>query len=189
MRPEHEQDRLLDHEYDGIREYDNPMPRWWLASLWGTVIFSVLYVLNVGGIGTGEGRIAAYEADMVKAAALAAQHDPLSGITEERLLTASRTEATRLLGQTTFTAMCASCHGPDGGGAIGPNLTDTYSIHGAAPLAIMRTIVEGVGAKGMPAWGKILKPDQLEAVAGYVIQLRGTSPANPKAPEGTPATD
>lgn len=191
MSAERDPDKLLmDHEYDGIQEYDNPMPRWWLASLWITVIFSVIYMLNVAGIGIGEGRIADYEADMAQAAALAAANDPLAGITGERLLASSQDDATRQLGQTTFTTMCASCHAADGGGGIGPNLTDAHYIHGGRPLEIMRTIVEGVAAKGMPAWGKILKPDQIEAVAGYVIHLRGTTPANPKAPEGTPiATD
>ncbi len=186
MSRESEQDRLLDHEYDGIQEYDNPMPRWWLATFWVTILFSILYALNVPYIGNGKGRIADYEADMAEAAKLAAANDPLAGMTSAKVLAASTDATTHALGKATFTQMCTPCHGPDGGGVIGPNLTDNYYIHGGRPIDLMRTIVEGVAAKGMPAWGKILKPDQLLAVAGYVVSLRGTTPAKPKAPEGTP---
>jgi len=178
------QDRLLDHEYDGIQEYDNPMPRWWLATFWVTIIFSIIYVLNVPGVGIGKGRIADYEADMAKAAELAAKNDPLAGLTDEQLLAAAADPAQRALGSTTFTAMCASCHLADGGGLIGPNLTDGYWINGGTPIEIINTISNGVAAKGMPAWGKILKPDQLKAVTGYVLALKGTTPKTPKAPQG-----
>jgi cytochrome c oxidase cbb3-type subunit III len=185
--PDRDDKLLLDHEYDGIREYDNPMPRWWLATFWLTIVFSVLYVLNVPGIGPGKGRIAAYEAEMAQARALAAAHDPLAGVTAEAVLAAAADPATRAAGQATYAAMCASCHAADGGGLIGPNLADDHFLHGSGPLDAMRVIVEGVPAKGMPPWGRILKPDQLLAVAGYVASLRGTTPASPKAPEGDPA--
>lgn len=178
------QDRLLDHEYDGIQEYDNPMPRWWLATFWVTIIFSIIYLLNVPGVGIGKGRIADYEAEMAKAAELAAKNDPLAGLTDEQLLAAAADPAQRALGATTFTSMCASCHLADGGGLIGPNLTDGYWINGGKPLEIINTISNGVAAKGMPAWGKILKPDQLKAVAAYVVALKGTTPKTPKAPQG-----
>lgn len=178
------QDRLLDHEYDGIQEYDNPMPRWWLATFWVTIIFSIIYLLNVPGVGIGKGRIADYEAEMAKAAELAAKNDPLAGLTDEQLLAAAADPAQRALGATTFTSMCASCHLADGGGLIGPNLTDGYWINGGKPLEIINTISNGVAAKGMPAWGKILKPDQLKAVTGYVLALKGTTPKTPKAPQG-----
>jgi cytochrome c oxidase cbb3-type subunit 3 len=182
-----DEDRLLDHEYDGIREYDNPMPRWWLATFWVTIVFSVLYVLNVPVIGKGDGRIAEYERDMARAAELAARHDPLSGVTADELLAAGREPSARDLGQSTFGTICASCHAADGGGLIGPNLTDDHFLHGGEPLQVFRTIVDGVAAKGMPPWGKTLDRDKLVAVAGYVITLRGTTPAKPKAPEGAPA--
>ena len=178
------QERLLDHEYDGIKEYDNPMPRWWLASFWVTIVFSILYLLNLPGIGVGKGRIADYDADMAAAAAIAAQHDPLAGLTNETLVAAAADPTQRTLGETTYATMCASCHLADGGGLIGPNLTDSYWIHGGEPLDIMRSIVVGVADKGMPPWGKTLKPDQLKAVAGYVLTLRGTTPKAPKAPQG-----
>lgn len=184
MSADPNQDRLLDHEYDGIREYDNPMPRWWLATFWVTIIFSVLYLLNVPIFGMGKGWVAEYEADMAVAAALAAKNNPLANLTPEMLVAASGDQAKRALGATTFSTMCASCHLADGGGSIGPNLTDAYWVHGNSPLEILKTIVEGVPAKGMPAWGKLLKPDQTVAVTGYVLSLKGTTPAKPKAPQG-----
>jgi cytochrome c oxidase cbb3-type subunit 3 len=184
MSADPNQDRLLDHEVDGIREYDNPMPRWWLGTFWMTIIFSILYLLNLPGIGIGRGRIADYEADMAQAAALAAKNDPLAGLTAETILAAAKDPAQQSLGKTTFTTICASCHLADGGGQIGPNLTDKYWLHGNQPLQIMKIITEGVAAKGMPPWGKILKPDQLTAVAAYVISLQGTTPKTPKPPQG-----
>lgn len=192
-REPEEQDRLLDHEYDGIKEYDNPMPRWWLATFWVTIAFSVLYVLNVPGLGIGPGRLAEYETEMARAAELAQRNDPLGGVTAEQIVAAARDPAAGEIGRATFTSMCASCHAADGGGLIGPNLTDDAFLHGGQPLDVFRTIAEGVAAKGMPPWGKILKPDQLVAVAGYVVAMQGSTPAKPKAPEGArmqaPAVD
>jgi cytochrome c oxidase cbb3-type subunit 3 len=180
---------LLDHEYDGIREYDNPLPRWWVASFWATILFSGLYLLNLPGtgVGIGKGRIAAYEADMARAAALAAAQDPLRGLTAEQILAAARDPGKLALGKATFTTTCSVCHGADGGGVIGPNLADDYYLHGGQPLELLKTVSEGVLAKGMPPWGKTLKPDQLVAVVAYVTTLRGTHPVKPKAPEGAPA--
>jgi cytochrome c oxidase cbb3-type subunit 3 len=179
-----DEDRLLDHEYDGIKEYDNPMPRWWLATFWVTIIFSVLYLLNLPIVGVGKGRLADYQADMAEATALAAKNNPLANITPETIVAASTDQAKQTLGATTFKTMCASCHLADGGGQIGPNLTDSYWIHGAQPLEVFKTVVEGVPAKGMPAWGKMLKPDQVVAVTGYVLSLKGTTPKIPKPPQG-----
>jgi cytochrome c oxidase cbb3-type subunit 3 len=178
--------RLLEHEYDGIREYDNPMPGWWLLTFAGTVIFSVIYLFNVGPIGNGKGRVADYEAEMAAAAAL-------------QPATPSRPEAAALLamasdeeaveeGEEVYKSYCASCHGPDGGGLIGPNLADANWIHGGAPDSVYNTIAVGVLAKGMPPWEKSLTPKQMSEVTAYVLSLRGTSPTNPKPPEGEPYT-
>jgi cytochrome c oxidase cbb3-type subunit 3 len=179
-------DRLLDHEYDGIREYDNPMPRWWLLTFAGTVIFSVIYLFDVGPIGNGAGRIADYEAEVAAAAALQPAGPPT--VDPSQLLAMAADPAATSAGQQVFTSYCASCHGPDGGGLIGPNLADDYWIHGGAPEDVYRTIAEGVLAKGMPPWEKSLKPEQMTAVTAYVLSLAGTSPSNPKAPEGEPYT-
>ena len=184
--PQNQDDRLLDHEYDGIKEYDNPLPRWWLATLWGTVVFAVLYVFNIPGIGIGKGRLADYAADSTRQAALLAANDPFQGVTEEMVMAAAANPAQRALGRSLFAANCAACHAADGGGIIGPNLTDNYWIHGGRPVEVFRTAANGVPEKGMPTWKAVLSRDQLLAVVGYVTTLRGTTPAAPKAPQGTP---
>ena len=178
--------RLLEHEYDGIREYDNPMPRWWLLTFAGTVIFSVVYLFNVGPVGNGKGRVADYEAEMAAAAAL--MPPTPAGVDPAQLLALAKDEEVTEEGQEVYASYCASCHGPNGGGLIGPNLADNVWIHGGAPEAVYKTIAEGVLAKGMPPWEKSLKPDQLTNVTAYVLSLAGTSPTNPKAPEGEPYT-
>jgi cytochrome c oxidase cbb3-type subunit III len=181
-----DQDHLLEHNYDGIQEYDNPMPRWWVYIFWVTIVFSVLYWLNVPGVGNGKGRIANYNRDMAVAAAAAAHREaaqPASASPEQ--LTALTKDAPALaLGKQAFGQNCAACHRLDAGGQIGPNLTDDYWIHGAAIEQIRKTVSDGVLEKGMPPWGKVLKPAQLDAVVAYVFTLRGTNPPNPKAAQG-----
>lgn len=186
MPNKNEQDHLLEHNYDGIQEFDNPMPRWWVYIFWATIVFSVLYWLNVPGIGIGKGRIANYNRDMAAAAAAAARRqaaEPASA-SPEQLASLTKDASVLALGKQTFGQNCVACHRADAGGQIGPNLTDDYWLHGAAIQQIQATVTNGVLEKGMPPWGKVLKPAQLEAVVAYVFTLRGTNPASPKAPQG-----
>jgi len=180
---DHKEDRLLDHSYDGIQEYDNPMPRWWVWVFWATIVFVPLYYFLPAPFGEGPGKIAQYEADVaahattaVAEAGPAVTDDELEELTEDRSALAD--------GKTVFEANCAACHRADGGGLIGPNLTDDAWIHGGAPTQVHYTIATGVLAKGMPPWERILKPEQLNHVTAYVLSLQGTNPPNPKAPEG-----
>ncbi|MEK7314718.1 MAG: cbb3-type cytochrome c oxidase N-terminal domain-containing protein [Candidatus Eisenbacteria bacterium] len=181
-----EEDRLLDHEVDGIREYDNPMPRWWLYILYATILYAFVYALNIiPGVGSGQGRIANYETEMAAMRstreAAAASAGP---VTPEAIFAVVGDAGALSKGRERFKATCSPCHREDGGGSIGPNLTDEFWIHGGSPLQILTTVNEGVVAKGMPAWGQVLKPDELTAVVAYVTTLRGTNPANAKAPQG-----
>ncbi len=182
-----DEDRILEHEYDGIKEYDNPMPAWWVLTFWATIIFSVAYVLNLGGIGTGAGRVAEYEADM---AAWRAAH-PAGGapVDAAALLALAEDHEGLEEGEEIFTKYCAACHAADGGGVIGPNLTDAHWLHGSSIDSIHVVIAEGVLAKGMPAWAKMLSPEQVDQVTAYVWSLRGTTPAAPKAPEGVQVSE
>ena len=179
-----DKDRLIEHQYDGIQEYDNPMPRWWVTAFWATIIFSVAYALNLGGIGTGEGRIAAYEADM--AAWRAAHPVEVPTATTEELLAAAADPATVAAGGEIFARNCVACHAADGGGGIGPNLTDDHWIHGGTINDVHTVITDGVLAKGMPQWGRTLTAAEVTQVTTYVWSLAGTTPAAPKAPEGDP---
>lgn len=177
-------DHLLDHEYDGIKEYDNPLPKWWLWILYATVAFSVAYYFLPLPFGEGPGKIAEYEADVAKHQA--AQPQPTGpAVSDDELREAAADPAQLAAGKTVYETNCAVCHRADGGGVIGPNLTDNAWIHGGTPAQIHLTIAQGVLAKGMPAWDRILKPDQVNAVTAYVISLHGTNPPNPKAAEGT----
>jgi cytochrome c oxidase cbb3-type subunit III len=183
-----DQDRLLDHNYDGIQEFDNPMPRWWVYIFWATIVFSLLYWLNIPGIGSGKGRVANYNREVAAAAAADArrQAELPAETTPEQLAALAKDANVVATGKQVFAQNCSACHRLDGGGQIGPNLTDDYWIHGAALQQIHKTVAEGVLEKGMPPWSKVLKPGQLDAVVAYVSTLRGTNAPNGKAPQGEP---
>jgi cytochrome c oxidase cbb3-type subunit 3 len=117
--------------------------------------------------------------------AFAAAHPAaVNDASPEKLLALVSDKAAVESGKAVFMKNCVACHGPDGGGIIGPNLTDNYWIHGGTIAEVYKTVTVGVLEKGMPPWGKMLKPDELERVVAYVTTLHGTTPANPKAPQG-----
>lgn len=180
-KTDHSADRLLDHAYDGIQEYDNPMPRWWVWVFWATIVFSILYFFDFTGKLKGPGRVKEYEQQMADAARRWPQGGPVDAAA---LLALASDQKVIAAGKAVFATNCTPCHGADGGGVIGPNLADEYWLHGGTLPDIYKTIDEGVLAKGMPNWGKMLKPEQVKAVAVYVKSLGGTHPANPKAPQG-----
>ncbi len=183
-----ERDRLLDHEYDGIREYDNPLPAWWTWIFVATVVFSVGYFAYYE-LGPGPTIIAQYEAEMLAAA----EHQgPVSGVvgapTDDSIKRLQKDAAVMATAGRVFGTRCAPCHGPQGQGLIGPNLTDDYWLHGGRPTEILRTIADGVPEKGMVPWKQQLKPAELEAMAAYIGTLHDTHPPSPKPPQGTRVT-
>lgn len=175
-------ERLLEHDYDGIREYDNPMPRWWLWIFYVTILFAPVYYLAPAPFGAGAGREAEYAAEVARAGA--AQPPEAPTVSAAALLARRDDRESLEEGAEVFATNCAACHRADGGGLIGPNLTDDAWLHGGGPVAIHTTIVNGVMAKGMPAWGRLLSPEAVEQVTAYVLSLRGTHPAGAKAAEG-----
>lgn len=182
------EDRLLDHRYDDIQEYDNPLPGWWTLILWATIVWAGLYFLNViPGVGTGKGRVANYDRDMAAAQEKygAAQAQAATASIDVAAMDAAIGDPAKLAaGKAVFATTCVACHMADGGGNIGPNLTDDYWIHGATHKDILTTITNGVPDKGMPTWSAVLKPEQITSVAAYVTTLHGTHPAKPKEPQG-----
>jgi cytochrome c oxidase cbb3-type subunit III len=175
---------LLDHNYDGIRELDNKLPRWWVWLFNCTIAFAAAYLLYYHGFGHGKMMAAEYAEDMRVGATLknaAMSRFELSIPT----LQPSKDPATIAAGQKVFSLLCAPCHRADGGGLVGPNLCDDYWIHGSNFADNVTTIWNGVPAKGMVTWKNSLKPDQVYAAASYIYTLRGTHPKNPKPPENT----
>ncbi len=181
---EPEQNKVI-HEVDGIQEYDNKLPNWWLYTLYGTILFGAGYWFHYQTSGFGDLPTAEYRIDMEKAAAVEAARIKAAGVmTPEALVALSKDKGTLDQGKAVFVATCLACHRADGGGVVGPNLTDDFWIHGAAPDKVLKTISAGVPDKGMPAWGPQLGADKVRAVTAYVISLRGTNVANGKAPQG-----
>jgi cytochrome c oxidase cbb3-type subunit 3 len=180
-----ERDRLLGHDADGIEEYDNPLPGWWVGIFWLTIVFSVGY-WGWYELGPGPSIHTAYEAEMRQAAEREARLAAAAGTPTEAALVALGRDAQRMAAaRATFETRCAACHGPQGQGIIGPNLTDDYWIHGGGLLQVRAVIENGVPEKGMVPWKGALSPPEIDAVTAYVASLRGTAPPNPKPPQGT----
>ncbi len=260
------EDRLLDHEYDGIQELDNDLPPWWLWLFYLTIIFGVVYMIHYHVTGTGDlsnveymkeidpnwtepqsinqagmpigynspyfkpsgemtpqiwaafesyvGPKVEFEALVMEAMRRANSNDlekiksSFPGIWERlsevgATLTPAAastggtaqakldlnfkqlTDAASLdVGKQLYVTNCASCHGPEGQGGIGPNMTDNYYIHGGGINDMMSIIITGVPIKGMISWKGILTEQQMNQVASFMMSMRGTTPPNPKAAQG-----
>ena len=183
-----EKDKVL-HDIDGIKEYDNPLPGWLMAIWWGSLIFSAAYLIFYA-LSFGEGSMEAeYRADTEQAlTSIQAHYDanPLVPPTAADLLAGAGNAAVVEVGATRFAKSCASCHGAQAQGLIGPNLTDDRWIHGGQVEQIFQSIAKGWPAKGMPPWGRAVPPEELSALVSYVRSLQGSNPPNAKPAEGDP---
>jgi cytochrome c oxidase cbb3-type subunit III len=157
-------DRVLGHgaEADGIEEYDNPLPDWWVGLFWLTIIFAIGYTLHYHWLG-GRSQVKELAAEMAAAEA----RWPQAAAAADLVVTPELARA----GSEVFATNCVGCHGRDATGGIGPNLKDAQWIHGGEPSQILSTVSGGVAAKGMPAWGPILGPEKTRQVAAYVASL------------------
>lgn len=178
-------DQLRSHAYDGIQEYENQLPRWWVYLFVITIIFSGFYLYYYHLRGVPAGLEAEYQSEQKAAEHLAmAQPNPADSITEESLLALVKDAKVVSQGKTIFAEKCAACHGASGEGLVGPNLTDDFWIHGGSMKNMVHTIRVGVPEKGMIPWGGMLKDDEIFAVAAFIRSIHGTNPPNGKAPEG-----
>jgi cytochrome c oxidase cbb3-type subunit III len=174
----------MDHEYDGITEYDNPLPRWWVLIFWATFLFAMGYFFHYHLSGKGRGRLAEFDADVRVANDIAMKAASKEQVSEESLAKLVDNAASQAAGAAIFAARCQSCHAEQGKGLIGPNLTDGYWLHGSGRLMdIFDSVSNGVLAKGMPAWSKQLAPMELRNVVAYVGNLRGKNLPG-KEPQG-----
>ena len=184
VRPiEEEKDIMIDHSYDGIVELDNPIPVWFNVLFYGTIAFGFVYLLvyHVFGIGMNQDQEYLHEmavAEKQKQEYLA----QAANLVDEN--TVKYNAALAPAGKALYTANCAACHGANGEGTIGPNLTDRFWLHGGEIKDVFRTIKYGVPEKGMVPWEQTLTPGQIAEVASYILSLRDTNPANQKAAEG-----
>lgn len=169
------QDELLDHEYDGIREYDNPLPRWWVWIFAGSFWFSVAYFFHYHVSHNGQSVAAAYEADVAEAREVQAKASLAEPVSEESLGKLMADAALMSDAKGLYGLRCAPCHGDRGQGLIGPNLTDSAWLHGGSLAEIFGVIDQGVLAKGMPAWSKQLSPIEVRKLAAFVGTQRGTN--------------
>jgi cytochrome c oxidase cbb3-type subunit 3 len=174
---------LKDHEYDGIRELDNPLPMWWLLIFFGTIIFAFHYWLHytVGGGQTLKEELkqnlSAIESIQAKFAPKLDSEEAWAGLAGDPTLIAA--------GRAVFAEKCAACHGAQAQGLIGPNLTDEYWLHGKGTLVDIAGVVrKGVLDKGMPTWEGVLAEKDLKAVVVFVASTAGSNPPGPKPPQG-----
>lgn len=180
--------RLMSHDYDGIREYDNPLPGWWSLVFAACIAFALLYVAYYNIAGWGRSPADGYRIALAGWQAVY-KGGPSGGggpnVTEEML--AAGAENTDLVerGAEVFANRCTGCHTADGRGQIGPNLTDLYQIHGTGRMDIYGTIMGGAPGTAMIAWGEVMKPAEIIAVATFVTTLRGKNLPG-KEPQGKP---
>jgi len=175
---------LVDHNYDGIRELDNRIPPWFSGLFYVTILFAVWYMIYYHVIGAGQLQEQEYAEEVRIAEIKKAELLKSGALINEETVTLLMDKATLDEGKEIYLKNCVACHAADGGGLVGPNLTDDYWIHGGGIKNVFKVIKYGVTNKGMLAWQNQLNPKEMQAVASYVISLHGTKTANPKAPEG-----
>jgi len=182
---EEEGELLLEHEYDGIRELDNVLPPWWKYLFYGTIIFSFVY-LGYYHVFGGENQIQEYERKNNEALlAIEEWKKTAVDLVDASNVVAMTDESNLAAGRTIYMEKCAVCHLADGGGSIGPNLTDNYWILGGGIKEIFHTVSEGGReGKGMIPWKTELKPVEMQQVSSYILALVGTTPAVGKDAEG-----
>lgn len=177
-------DPLTNHDYDGIQEYDNPLPTWWLTTFFATIIFAFIYFLHYQ-FGGGETLTQELDVAMKNLEQAAVQHAPAQTESEDILTETMKDPKLASLGATAFETKCASCHGPKLEGLIGPNLVDNFWIHGKGTrMDILTTIRKGVPEKGMPPWESLLSKDEVYGLTAYIVSKKGSTPENAKAPQG-----
>ena len=163
MSAKHARDQVLGHadEADGIEEYDNPLPNWWLGLFYLTIIWAAGYGAHYHFFGKRS-----QEQALAAELAEAERRWPAEA---RAAATVVMSEAAIEAGEAVYKANCTGCHGEEMTGGIGPSLVDTVWIHGGTPEAILATITNGVPEKGMLTWGPILGPEKVAQVAAYVV--------------------
>jgi cytochrome c oxidase cbb3-type subunit 3 len=174
---------LSGHEYDGIRELDNKLPKWWLWLFYLTIVFAVVYFVSFHVIDIGDSQEVEYSKEVAAAMTQYKNTGPANTLDASNV-TLLNDQASLEAGKAIFLNSCKVCHLEQGQGLVGPNLTDNYWIHGCTISQIFNLITVGVPEKGMISWKAQLSPAQIQQVASYIISLQGSNPPNPKPPQG-----
>lgn len=186
---ENQNPHVLDagHDYDGIEEFDNKLPRWWLLTLHGAILFAIGYWAYYETFEIGQDQMTALQVEMERAEREAELRlAEMGGLSNELLTELAKDDAAVASGKELFTANCVACHGANAEGTVGPNLTDEYWLHGHEPVDLHKVVAEGKTEKGMPAWKPVLGPKRVREVVAYLLTLRNTN-VEGKAPQGVTA--
>jgi len=177
----------LGHSYDGIQEYDNPLPGWWKWLFWGSIAFCPLYLLYFHTGAPGRSVEEQYQVSATENTRKQYAEIGDLALDQPTMVKFLKEPKWVGVGQSIFKANCVSCHGADGGGNVGPNLCDESFKHIKALPDILKVVNEGVAGGAMPAWGKRFShQNDLVLVSVYVASLRGSKPVTSKAPDGSP---
>ena len=170
------ENRTTGHVYDGIEEYDNPLPKWWFQMFVGTLIFTAIYLVLYPGLGSYKGLLGWTSVNQLEREQQQAEeeygsiYETYAAMPIEELVDDVRAYK---MGTRLFANNCAVCHGADGGGNYGfPDLTDGDWLYGGSPEQIKQTLMHG-RAGNMPGWGAIIGEDNVVAAAEYVMSLSG----------------
>lgn len=181
---------LMEHEFDGIQELDNPTPAWFMWLFYSTIVFAVCYLLIYHVFGLAPLQYDEYKNEVAQAAIEQKVYlSKQANRVDENTVKLETDPAVIAAGKVVFTTTCVACHGANAQGVVGPNLTDDYWLHGSKINEMFKTIKYGVQGKGMPSWEKQLSPKQISDVANYVKSLHGTNPPGAKEPQGVKETD
>lgn len=182
---EEEGELLMNHNYDGIRELDNVLPPWWVYLFYATVAFAFIYLTRFHILGHDDQK-AEFDKEMAEAKLQVDEYKKTApDVMDKEKVTLLTDAADLAAGKAIFQTNCIACHKADGGGAIGPNLTDNQWILGGGIKNVFNTIMEGGrSGKGMVPWKESIKPSDIQKVASYVLSLQGTNPPGAKPAEG-----
>ena len=180
-----EKDVMLDHDYDGIKELDNVLPPWWVGLFYACVIFAIVYLVRFHVIGDytqeEEYKTEVRLAELEKSKLPKKVEDDVNADNVVALTDA----ASLAKGKEIFTNACAACHKVDGGGSVGPNLTDEFWINGGGIKNVFKLISEGSkNNPSMVAWKNNISPSDIQKISSYILTLKGTNPAGAKTAEG-----